>query len=478
MDQKPKVAVLPFVMHGQQDVAKIQKSIDEVFARLSEREGIKLIDPQAVQTAAGGPVSTEEQARSIGSKLGADYAVYGSFNQIGNSISIDASLVDVAGHKKPEVLLAEEKGVENLASAVGKIVQQMSIHVLSKAVIADIKVKGNDRIEAEAIKNNVKSKKGEVLKPEQVSEDIRSIYKMGYFEKVDAEVTDSPGGKVLTFIVQENPTVQEVKLSGNKKIKEKDILAAIVTKQYAILQGNVVSDDVQKILKLYQQKGYYNAEVKSKIDFPKDPRKAVVTYNIDESDKVFIKSIDFTGNENIPARKLRGAIQTKVKSILSLVTDRGILQRDVLETDVERITAFYHDEGFMDAKVGTPEIALGKDGFHITIGVEEGERYKVADIQLTGDLLAGYETKIMKKLELKPGAFFSREKLRHDMEMISKAYMDLGYARVEVDPRVTREVSDHTTRIAFNVTEKGLVHIGQIFVTGNTKTRDSVSAAR
>ena len=67
---------------------------------------------------------------------------------------------------------------------------------------------------------------------------------------------------------------------ANKKIKEKDLLAAIVTKPYAILQRNVVSDDVQKILKLYQQKGYYNAEVTSEIDFPKDPRKAVVTFNI------------------------------------------------------------------------------------------------------------------------------------------------------------------------------------------------------
>ena len=182
---------------------------------------MKLIDPQEVQKAAGGAVSTEEQARSIGSRLGAAYVVFGSFNQIGNTISIDATLVDVSGQKKPVTLLAEEKGAENLASAVGKIVQQMSVHVLSKALIADVKVKGNDRIEAEAIKGNVKSKKGELLKPEQVSEDIRAIYKMGYFEKVDAEVTDSPAGKVLTFIVQENPTVQEVKLTEIRRSRKR-----------------------------------------------------------------------------------------------------------------------------------------------------------------------------------------------------------------------------------------------------------------
>ncbi len=96
-DQMPKIAVLPFVMHGQQDVVKTQKSIDEVFSRLGAREGIKVSDPQEVQKAAGGPVSSEEQARSIGSRLGVAYTVFGSFNQIGNTISIDATLVDVSG---------------------------------------------------------------------------------------------------------------------------------------------------------------------------------------------------------------------------------------------------------------------------------------------------------------------------------------------------------------------------------------------
>ena len=115
-----------------------------------------------------------------------------------------------------------------------------------------------------------------------------------------------------------------------------------------------------------------------------------------------------------------------MKSILSLVTDRGILQKEILETDLDRLTAYYHDEGYMDAKIGSPEIELKGDGFHITIAVEEGERYKVTDVRLTGDMLAGYEQKIMKKLELKPNTYFSREKLRHDMELISKSLQGRG----------------------------------------------------
>ncbi len=465
---------MPFVMHGQQDAGKTQKAVDEVFARLGAREGMKIIDPQEVHRAAGGAVQSEGQARSVGGRLGAAYVLFGSFNQIGESISIDAKLVDVSGKKSPIALFAEEKGVENLAGAAGKIVHQMGIQVLSKAVIADIKVKGNDRIEADAVKGAAKSKKGEILKAEQVSEDIRSIYKLGYFEKVDAEVADSAAGRVLTFIVQENPSVQEVRINGHKKIKEKDILAAIATKPYTVLQRNVVSEDVQKIIKLYQQKGYYNAEIASKIDFPKDPRKASVSFNIKENKKVYIKKINFVGNKNFSPRKLRGVMQTKQKSILSLITDRGILQRDILETDTDRLTAFYHDEGYMDAKVSAPDAALKDNGFHITIAIEEGQRYKVTNIDLTGDELEKSDTKIMKKLKLKPKSYFSREKVRSDIDLVTKAYMNEGYARVEVDPQIKRDQEEHTTNITFKVVKKDVIRIGQIYVTGNTKTRDNV----
>ena len=235
-----------------------------------------MVSPEDVEKVVrpGESVQTEEQARLIGRRLQAEYVLLGSFNQIGNTISLDARLVNTSGQKRTEIIFAEEKGMENLAAATNVVVQRMAVHLLAKAVIAEVQVRGNDRIEPDAIKLNIKSKKGEVLRPEQVAEDIKSIYKMGFFEKVDAEIADTPAGKVLTFVVQENPTIQEVHVTGNKKIKEKDVLAAISTRPFSVLQRNVIAEDVQKIIKLYHQKGFFNVEVKSSIDFPKDPRKA------------------------------------------------------------------------------------------------------------------------------------------------------------------------------------------------------------
>ena len=475
-EQNPRVAIMPFAVRGQAEPARIQKTIEELLIRQLSTEGARVVSPQEVEKVMrpGESVQNDEQARALGRRLQAEYVLFGSYNQIGNSISLDARLLDIAGRKPTEIIFAEQKGMENLAAAANMVVQRMAVHLFSKAVIAEVQVRGNERIEPDAIRLSIKSKKGEVLRPEQVAEDIKSVYKMGFFEKVDADVADSPAGKVLTFVVQENPTIQEITITGNKKIKEKDILAAISTRPFAVVQKNVVAEDVQKIIKVYHQKGFFNADVKSTVDFPKDPRKAVVTFKINENAKVYIKSINFTGNKNFSARKLRSIMETKEKMIvISWFTDRGILQRDILDTDTDRLSIFYHDKGFMDAKVGSPEVAMKDGGFYITIPIEEGERYKISDVKISGDLLENNE-RLLKQLQSQPKEYFGREKLREDLDKISKIYMDQGYAYTEVDPGVKREMQDRSTDIDFNVKKKNIVHIGRVIITGNTKTLDKV----
>lgn len=475
-EQNPRVAIMPFTVRGQEEPAKLQKNIEELLVRQVTTEGARVVSPQEVEKLVrpGESVQNEEQARALGRRLQADYVLFGSFNQIGNSISLDAKLADVTGRKPTELIFAEEKGMENLAAAANTVIQRAAVHLLAKAVIAEVQVRGNERIEPEAIKLNIKSKKGEVLRPEQVAEDIKAVYKMGFFEKVEVETADTPAGKVLIFAVQENPTIQEVTVTGNKKIKEKDVLAAISTRPFSVVQKNILAEDVQKIIKLYHQKGFFNVDVKSSIDFPKDPRKAVVTFKIDEKGKVFIQDINFTGNKSFSARKLRSIMETKEKMlVLSWFTDRGILQRDILETDIDRLSIFYHDKGFMDAKVGSPEVVMKDDGFYITIPVEEGERYRISGVEISGDLLDKNE-KLMKQLQSKPKDYFGREKLREDMDKISKVYMDQGYAYTEVDPGVKRDAVDRTANIDFKVKKNRLVHIGRVIITGNTKTLDKV----
>lgn len=474
-----KVALAPFKIYSQESLPKIQDALRDTLTQQLKEEGVPVAEAEETRKAIAGlgitTVETEAQARTLGQKLRANRVIYGTFSKVGNHISVDAKLVDVQGAKKTEVLVADEDGLENLAAALNKIRQQATVHLLAKAIIAEVRVRGNERIEAEAIKSAVKSAKGEVLRPAQLRDDVKAIYQLGYFEEVQAEESDGPGGKVLTFVVKEKPSVAEVRVKGNKKIKEKDILAALQTKAYTVLQMNVVNDDVNRIIKLYQEKAYNNVEVTSNVEFPRDPRQALVIYNIKENNKMYINKITFAGNKYYSARKLRGVMQTKEKMILiSLVTDRGVLQEEKLNSDVDRLAAFYNDNGFMDAKVGTPKVNRQKDGFVIEIPIEEGERYKLTTVEVAGDALDNPKVNLVKQLKSKPKEYFSREKLRKDVERVSREYMDEGYAYADVQPQVQRDPATHTASIRLQVRKGEKMHIERVTVAGNTKTRDQV----
>jgi outer membrane protein insertion porin family len=474
-----KVVLAPFKVYSQESLPKIQETVRNTLALQLKEEGIALVDAEetrkAIASLGVATVDSETQARSLGQRLHASKVIYGVFSKVGNHISFDAKLVDVQGTKKTEVLMADDE-IENLAVPLTKIRQQAAVHLMSKAVIAEVSVRGNDRIEAAAVKGAAKSAKGEVLRPAQLRDDIKAIYALGYFEEVQAEQSDGPGGKTLTFVVKEKPSVSEVRIKGNKAIKEKDIMAAIQTKPYTVLQMNVVNDDVQRINKLYSEKAYHNIDVSYELQYPKDPRQALVTFNVKENKKMYINKIRFTGNKGYSGFRLRNEVmQTKEKMfLLSLFTDRGVLQEEKLNTDVDRLTAFYHDNGYMDAKVNTPKVIKEKDGFTIEIPIEEGSRYKVSTMEITGDTLDDSKVNLMKTVENKPKHYFSREKLRKDVERVQKQFMNEGYAYVDVTPQVQRDPDTHTASIRMQVRKGQKITVERVLISGNTKTRDQV----
>ena len=467
------VVVAPFAVHTAQPQPQLSLGVQELLAQNLLNLGVDLVPLPDVRRAAGSqPVTNETQALDLARRLRARYVIWGSLTQLGDKASLDGRLVDAQGPGAPRVLFAEGD-LANLLDAAQQMAQQVTVHVLAKAVVAEVAVRGTERIEPDAVLVQVKTKKGELLSNETLQEDIRRVYQMGFFETVATDVTDTDKGKQVTFVVREKPSVVDVKIEGNDKIRDKDILAAVSTKPSTVLRMNVVKDDANRIVKLYHQKAFFNAEVSPSIDFPQDPRKAVVTFRIKEGKKIYVKHVDFKGNQHFSDRKLRGVMETKARGFFSWFSDKGVLDREVLDTDLDRVTAFYHDHGFMDARVGSPSVEKKEDGFHVTIPLVEGERYRVSSIQVQGDLL---ETTPMvaEKLELKEKQYFSRERLRKDLDTLTKHLMDAGYAHAEVDPVVTKNAENHTSAVVYQLRKGLMVHIEKITITGNTRTRDNV----
>jgi outer membrane protein insertion porin family len=105
-----------------------------------------------------------------------------------------------------------------------------------QGAIKEIVVFGNERIDKRIILKEIKSKVGAPFAPETVREDIKAIYRLGYFRDVQVDVAETKGEIILTFAVIEKPYVANIVISGNSKLKQEEIEGVIEVKRDSVLE--------------------------------------------------------------------------------------------------------------------------------------------------------------------------------------------------------------------------------------------------
>lgn len=340
--------------------------------------------------------------------------------------------------------------------------------------ISEVVISGNRNIDAAAIMAVVKSRSGESLSRDKVNQDIKEIYKLGFFEDVKAESKKSDKGVVLVYNVVERPIVREIRIIGNKEIATEKIREAIELKTNSIFSAKALTNSEKKVRKLYTDEGYYLATVTANTE-KRGKNELRLVFNITEGKKVLIKTITFEGNKAFSARKLRKAMQTKEKWFLSWITGAGAYKEDVLKNDVNIIADLYYNKGYINVKVGEPQVKLldDKSGLVVTIAITEGDEYKVGDVDFKGDLLQSKE-ELGKKIKLVKGNIFSRAVLREDVFTLTDLYTDKGYAFANVNPLSKINPDTKTIDITFDFEKGDKVYIEKINISGNAKTRDKV----
>ena len=340
--------------------------------------------------------------------------------------------------------------------------------------ITGLMVKGNRKIEAAVILNAVKIKTGDTLDIERVDGDIRAIYKLGYFSDVKAETEKSGTGVDLIYVVTEKPTVREIRIEGNKEITTEKIRDAFSLKPGSVFSAKEQAIGIKKVRKLYQDEGYYlaDASVASEKQTGSDMR---ILLKITEGKKILIKKIRFEGNKAFSDRKLRGTMETGEEWFMSWLTNAGTYKEDVLRNDVALISDLYYNNGYVNVKIGEPKVELMKDksGLLITIGITEGDQFKVGSIDYKGDILPNKEA-LAAKVKMKTGEVFSRMVLRNDIIALTDMYADQGYAYANVNPLSNIDPATKTVNITFELEKGEKVTIDRINISGNTKTRDKV----
>jgi len=340
-------------------------------------------------------------------------------------------------------------------------------------VIYKITLLGNVKIEEAVIRGAIKSREGGPFSTEQVREDLRSIFGLGYFADVQVDIKSTPQGKEVIFIVAEKPSIKDIVISGNQKVKLDDIKEKMTIKTRSILNPEKVKESSEQIRKLYFSKGYYGVNVEYKIDYL-ETNEAVVRFHVTEGPKGHIKKITFKGNKHIKSSELRKAMMTKQWNIFSMLTKTGTLDEDILKNDLERLTAYYYDYGYLDVKVSEPKIDL-RDPKRIGIQIEivEGPQYRLGDIDFRGDLLTTKED-LFKTLKIKRNDVYRNSAIRKDINALTEKFANQGYAYVEIAPEPSVDRKNLLVHITFEIEKKKRIFFEKIQIVGNTKTRDKV----
>jgi len=335
-----------------------------------------------------------------------------------------------------------------------------------------VAVAGNQRVEEEAIRVQLRAQAGTRLNEETVDSDVRALYRMGFFENVEADLTEDNGLWVLTYRVTERPLIKELHLEGNKKVSREDLSDALKVRPNTIFEPDKVRRGIDEAKKVYEKKGYLDATITYTTE-PSGENEITLTYHIDEGSIVRISDLTFEGARNFTPSQLEKVMQTKEKWIFSFLTGAGNLDSEVLKADTERLTAFYYDHGYIDVRIDEPKVERTDSGLHVTIKIDEGDQYKVGSVDIGGDLLPDM-TKAHEKLGLQTGEIFRTSKLRDDITALTEVYGDAGYAFVNVTPDTAVNPATQTVDVTYKVSEGPEVTIDKIEITGNTKTRDKV----
>ncbi|MBW2430777.1 MAG: outer membrane protein assembly factor BamA, partial [Deltaproteobacteria bacterium] len=161
---------------------------------------------------------------------------------------------------------AEGKGIENLPAAVDKLAQELIVRIFKRKKILAINVDGTRRIEVDAIKRVVKTQPGDIYNLKSLSDDLKAIYAMGYFDDIQIEAETQPDGMIVTFKIQEKPTLNKVSFSGIRwAFDDEEVEEVITAKRGSILNINVIQNDIDRITELYKEENYHNVKVSYKI---------------------------------------------------------------------------------------------------------------------------------------------------------------------------------------------------------------------
>ena len=338
--------------------------------------------------------------------------------------------------------------------------------------LKSMKIQGTRRIEDATITSYTGMKIGQNVTARDLDRATKTLFATGLFSNVDIQMKNG----VATVQVEENPIVHEVFFEGNKALEDDVLKTEIQMKPRSVYTRTKVQKDADRLLSVYKRNGRFAATIEPKI-IKKDQNRVDVIFEIDEGGKAFVKDITFVGNKAFSEDTLEDKMMTQEKAWYRFLSSTDTYDADRFKYDQELLRRFYLEHGYLDFKItdAMAELTPDKEGFILTIKMDEGEPYRVGkqDLQVS---LPDYkdELKLEKYLEQDEGDVLDIAKIEKTVDELTEKFLNDGYAFVDVEPDIVPNEKDHTATVIYRVSEGEKVFIRRINIKGNTRTQDKV----
>ncbi|WP_192245199.1 outer membrane protein assembly factor BamA [Mesorhizobium silamurunense] len=350
-------------------------------------------------------------------------------------------------------------------------VQFVATSVAEAAVVSRVEVSGNQRVDAETIRNYISIKPGKAFSSADIDSAVKALFGTGLFSDVQINQV----GSTLVVKVSEYKVVNQVLFQGNKKLKDNALQAAIQLKPRATFSQQALDADVEAVKAAYRRIGRDDAAVTTQIMDLGDNRVNVV-FNINEGGRTQIAAINFVGNSAFSSRRLSDVINTKRSSWLSFVLRDDVYDEDKLRADQELLRRFYYNHGYADFQVvsAVGELDDTTNKYTVTITVQEGERYTFGDISVESTIPEVDSKSLESVVETHKGDVYNAKDVEDSIVALTEKVAGSGYAFAQVTPRGDRNFENHTISVVYTIDQGTKAYVERIEIRGNDRTRDYV----
>ena len=234
------------------------------------------------------------------------------------------------------------------------------------AYISDIEILGSNIIKSDYILSKMKLKKGELYDKDLMQQDLKTIYKLGYFtERMKAiPVKNSNGTISLKIIVEENIPITDFTVEGNTVVSTEEIMQYLLPLKGKPQNIAAINKAIEQINQCYYNKGY----ILSKIDSIYDDPDGTLNISITEGK---INSISIKGNEKTKEYVIERNIMTEPGTVYN---------ENQMKQDLVRL---YSTQAFKDVNRTIEASPEDPDKYDVTIELKE---QRTASVSLGGGL--------------------------------------------------------------------------------------------